>query len=173
MYEPRKTKETTELLVNEGITADFYHAGIDNATKDLRQKRWQNGESRVMVATNAFGMGIDKPDVRIVIHLDLPDSPEAYFQEAGRAGRDGQKAYAVILYAKSDKTTLSKRIADTFPDKDYIKDVYEGSAISLSDGDGRYGPGCMYDFSLEEFCRKFKYFPVPADSALKILTQAG
>jgi ATP-dependent DNA helicase RecQ len=121
----RKTKETTELLVNEGITADFYHAGLDNATKDLRQKRWQNGESRVMVATNAFGMGIDKPDVRIVIHLDLPDSPEAYFQEAGRAGRDGQKAYAVILYAKSDKTTLSKRIADTFPDKDYIKDVYE------------------------------------------------
>lgn len=117
----RKTKETTELLVNEGITADFYHAGLDNATKDLRQKRWQNGESRVMVATNAFGMGIDKPDVRIVIHLDLPDSPEAYFQEAGRAGRDGQKAYAVILYAKSDKTTLSKRIADTFPDKDYIK----------------------------------------------------
>lgn len=133
----RKTKETTELLVNEGITADFYHAGLDNATKDLRQKRWQNGESRVMVATNAFGMGIDKPDVRIVIHLDLPDSPEAYFQEAGRAGRDGQKAYAVILYAKSDKTTLSKRIADTFPDKDYIKECVRASAISLSDGDGR------------------------------------
>ena len=168
----RKTKETTELLVNEGITADFYHAGLDNATKDLRQKRWQNGESRVIVATNAFGMGIDKPDVRIVIHLDLPDSPEAYFQEAGRAGRDGQKAYAVILYAKSDKTTLNKRIADTFPDKDYIKDVYEHLQYhyQMAMGDGL---GCMYDFSLEEFCRKFKYFPVPADSALKILTQAG
>ena len=168
----RKTKETTELLVNEGITADFYHAGLDNATKDLRQKRWQNGESRVMVATNAFGMGIDKPDVRIVIHLDLPDSPEAYFQEAGRAGRDGQKAYAVILYAKSDKTTLSKRIADTFPDKDYIKDVYEHLQYyyQMAMGDGFQ---CVREFNLEEFCRKFKYFPVPVDSALKILTQAG
>lgn len=97
----RRTKEITELLMNEGITADFYHAGLDNAVKDLRQKRWQSGEVRVMVATNAFGMGIDKPDVRIVLHLDLPDSPEAYFQEAGRAGRDGEKAYAVILYSLS------------------------------------------------------------------------
>ena len=96
----RRTKEITELLNNEHITADFYHAGLDDATKDIRQHRWQSGESRVMVATNAFGMGIDKPDVRIVIHMDLPDSIEAYFQEAGRAGRDGQKAYAVILYAK-------------------------------------------------------------------------
>jgi ATP-dependent DNA helicase RecQ len=115
----RRTKEITELLNNEHITADFYHAGLDDATKDIRQHRWQSGESRVMVATNAFGMGIDKPDVRIVIHMDLPDSIEAYFQEAGRAGRDGQKAYAVILYAKSDKTTLHKRIPDTFPEKEY------------------------------------------------------
>lgn len=168
----RKTKETTELLVHEGISADFYHAGLDNATKDVRQKRWQSGESRVIVATNAFGMGIDKPDVRLVVHLDLPDSPEAYFQEAGRAGRDGEKAYAVILYSKSDKTTLHKRIADTFPDKSYIKDVYEHLQYyyQMAMGDGM---GCMYDFNLEEFCRKFKHFPVPADSALKILTQAG
>lgn len=168
----RKTKETTELLINEGFTADFYHAGLDNAVKDLRQKKWQNGECRVMVATNAFGMGIDKPDVRIVIHLDLPDSPEAYFQEAGRAGRDGKKAYAVILYSKSDKMTLNKRIADTFPDKDYIKGLYEHLQYyyQMAMGDGM---GCMYEFNLEEFCRKFKYFPVPADSALKILTQAG
>lgn len=168
----RKTKEITELLTHEDITADFYHAGLDNATKDLRQKRWQSGESRVMVATNAFGMGIDKPDVRLVVHMDLPDSPEAYFQEAGRAGRDGQKAFAVILFSKQDKTTLHKRIADTFPDKDYIKDVYEHIQYfyQMAMGDGQ---GCMYDFNLEEFCRKFKHFPVPADSALKILTQAG
>ena len=168
----RRTKEITELLVNEDITADFYHAGLDNAVKDLRQKRWQNGEVRVMVATNAFGMGIDKPDVRIVLHLDLPDSPEAYFQEAGRAGRDGKKAYAVILYAKSDKTTLHKRVADTFPDKEYILNVYEHLQYyyQMAMGDGFQ---CIREFNLEEFCRKFKYFPVPVDSALKILTQAG
>lgn len=168
----RRTKETTELLTHEGITADFYHAGLDNAVKDIRQKRWQNGECRVMVATNAFGMGIDKPDVRLVIHLDLPDSPEAYFQEAGRAGRDGEKAYAVILYSKSDKVTLHKRIPDTFPDKDYIKKVYEHLQYyyQMAMGDGL---GCTKEFNLEEFCRKFKHFPVPADSALKILTQAG
>ena len=168
----RRTKEITELLMNEDITADFYHAGLDNAVKDIRQKRWQNGEVRVMVATNAFGMGIDKPDVRIVIHLDLPDSPEAYFQEAGRAGRDGEKAYAVILYAKSDKTTLHKRIADTFPEKEYILNVYEHLQYyyQMAMGDGFQ---CVREFNLEEFCRKFKYFPVPVDSALKILTQAG
>ena len=168
----RRTKEITELLVNEDITADFYHAGLDNAVKDLRQKRWQNGEVRVMVATNAFGMGIDKPDVRIVLHLDLPDSPEAYFQEAGRAGRDGEKAYAVILYTKSDKTTLHKRIVDTFPDKEYILNVYEHLQYyyQMAMGDGFQ---CVREFNIEEFCRKFKYFPVPVDSALKILTQAG
>ena len=168
----RRTKEITELLMQEGITADFYHAGLDNAVKDLRQKRWQNGEIRVMVATNAFGMGIDKPDVRIVLHIDLPDSPEAYFQEAGRAGRDGLKAYAVILYAKSDKMTLHKRVADTFPEKEYILQVYEHLQYyyQMAMGDGFQ---CIREFNLEEFCRKFKYFPVPVDSALKILTQAG
>lgn len=168
----RRTKEITELLINEGITADFYHAGLDDATKDIRQRRWQTGESRVMVATNAFGMGIDKPNVRIVIHLDLPDSLEAYFQEAGRAGRDGDKAYAVILYANSDKTALHKRIPDNFPSKDYIKQVYEHLQYyyQMAMGDGL---GCVREFNLEDFCRKFKYFPVPADSALKILTQAG
>ena len=168
----RRTKEITELLMQEGITADFYHAGLDNAVKDLRQKRWQNGEIRVMVATNAFGMGIDKPDVRIVLHIDLPVSPEAYFQEAGRAGRDGLKAYAVILYAKSDKMTLHKRVADTFPEKEYILQVYEHLQYyyQMAMGDGFQ---CIREFNLEEFCRKFKYFPVPVDSALKILTQAG
>ena len=168
----RRTKEITELLNNEHVTADFYHAGLDDATKDIRQHRWQSGESRVMVATNAFGMGIDKPDVRIVIHMDLPDSIEAYFQEAGRAGRDGQKAYAVILYAKSDKTTLHKRIPDTFPEKEYIRDVYEHLQYyyQMAMGDGL---DCVREFNIEDFCRKFKYFPVPVDSALRILTQAG
>ncbi len=168
----RHTKETTELLHKQGITADFYHAGLDNVVKDVRQKRWQSGECRVIVATNAFGMGIDKPDVRLVVHLDLPDSPEAYFQEAGRAGRDGEKAYAILLYSKADKVTLHKRITDTFPDKEYIKQVYEHLQYfyQMAMGDGL---GCTKEFDLEKFCRIYKYFPVPADSALKILTQAG
>lgn len=168
----KRTKETAEILRKAGISADFYHAGLNNEAKDLRQKQWQTGEFRVIVATNAFGMGIDKADVRLVVHVDLPDSPEAYFQEAGRAGRDGQKAYAVILYSKSDKTTLNKRISDTFPEKEYIKQIYEHLnfyyQMAMGDGLGR-----MYDFSLEQFCRNFKHFPVPADGALKILSQAG
>ena len=168
----RRTKEIASILQNAGITADFYHAGLDNATRDIRQKEWLSGKKRVIVATNAFGMGIDKPDVRLVIHVDLPDSIEAYSQEAGRAGRDGEKAYAVILYAQSDRTVLQKRIADTFPPKDYIRDVYEHLQyyFQMAMGDGQ---GCMKEFDIEDFCRKFKYFPVPVDSALRILTQAG
>ena len=168
----KRTKEISELLTSNDITATFYHAGLNNDVKDLRQKSWQTGDSRVMVATNAFGMGIDKPDVRIVIHMDMPDSPEAYFQEAGRAGRDGQKAYAVLLYAKSDKTNLNKRITDTFPDKEYIRKVYEDLQyfFQMAMGDGL---GCTFAFNLDEFCRNFKHFPVQADSALKILTRAG
>lgn len=168
----KRTREVAELLVNNEITATFYHAGLNNDVKDQRQRSWLSGESRVMVATNAFGMGIDKPDVRLVIHVDLPDSPEAYFQEAGRAGRDGQKAYAVLLYAKSDKATLSKRITDTFPDKEYIRKVYEdvNYYFQMAMGDGLE---CTFAFNLDEFCRNFKHFPVQADSALKILTRAG
>lgn len=168
----KQTKETAILLNNHDIRAEFYHAGLDNETKDLRQKRWQTGESRVMVATNAFGMGIDKPDVRTVVHTHVPDSPENYFQEAGRAGRDGQNSYAVLLYGTVDKAALNKRIQDTFPEKEYIKQVYEhlNYFYQMAMGDGQ---GCIFDFNLEEFCRKFKHFPVPADSALKILSQAG
>ena len=168
----KRTREITELLIANEITATFYHAGLNNDVKDIRQKNWLSGENRVMVATNAFGMGIDKPDVRIVIHMDMPDSPEAYFQEAGRAGRDGQKAYAVLLYAKSDKVNLNKRISDTFPDKEYIRKVYEdiNYFFQMAMGDGM---GCTYAFNLEEFCRNFKHFPVQADSALKILTRTG
>ena len=168
----KRTREVAELLMNNGITATFYHAGLNNDVKDLRQQSWLTGESRVMVATNAFGMGIDKPDVRIVVHMDLPDSPEAYFQEAGRGGRDGLKAYAVLLYSKNDKSNLHKRIPDTFPDKEYVRNVYEhiNYYFQMAMGDGL---GCMYAFDLEEFCRNFKHFPVQADSALKILTRAG
>ena len=168
----RRTKEIAERLESEGVAADYYHAGLDDAANDLRQQRWPRGDTRVIVAPNAFGMGSDMPDVRLVVHIDLPDSIEAYFQEAGRAGRDGQKAYAVILYARSDKTTLQRRIPDTFPDKDYVKEVYEHLQYyyQMAMGDGL---GCVREFDIEDFCRKFKYFPVPVDSALKILTQAG
>ena len=168
----KRTKEVSLFLNQHDISATFYHAGLDNATKDQRQKGWQDGTFRVMVATNAFGMGIDKPDVRLVIHLDFPDFPEAYFQEAGRAGRDGQKAYAVLLYAQSDKTILKKRIGDTFPEKEYIRQVYEhiNYYYQMAMGDGR---GCTFAFNIEEFCQRFKHFPVRVDSALKILTRAG
>ena len=168
----KRTREITELLTANNISATFYHAGLSNEAKDQRQKSWLTGESRVMVATNAFGMGIDKPDVRIVIHIDMPDSPEAYFQEAGRAGRDGQKAYAVLLYAKSDKVNLNKRISDTFPDKEYIRKVYEDINFFFQMAMGA-GAGCTFAFNIDEFCRNFKHFPVQADSALKILTRAG
>lgn len=168
----KKTKEVSQFLNEQGITATFYHAGLNNDTKDQRQKGWINGEFRVMVATNAFGMGIDKPDVRLVVHIDFPDSPEAYFQEAGRAGRDGQKSYAVLLYAQSDKTLLNKRIADTFPEKEYIRQVYEhiNYYYQMAMGDGL---GCTYAFNIDEFCQNFKHFPIRVDSALKILTRAG
>lgn len=168
----KRTKEYAQLLNENGITATFYHAGLSNDTKDQRQKSWVKGETRVMVATNAFGMGIDKPDVRLVVHVDIPDSPEAYFQEAGRGGRDGKKAYAVLLYARSDKTTLKKRITDTFPEKDYIHTVYEhlNYYYQMAMGDGL---GCTREFNIDEFCRNFKHFPIQVDSALKILTRAG
>ncbi|MBM6757842.1 RecQ family ATP-dependent DNA helicase [Bacteroides mediterraneensis] len=168
----RKTKEIAQFLNRNHITATFYHAGLSDKTKDLRQKAWLKGEYRVMVATNAFGMGIDKPDVRLVIHADVPDSPEAYFQEAGRAGRDGLKAYAVLLFCPRDKITLKQRISDTFPEKDYIRKVYEDINFyyQMAMGDGL---GCTFAFNLDEFCHNFKHFPVQTDSALKILTRAG
>lgn len=168
----KKTKEISLFLNRNYITATFYHAGLNDETKDSRQKAWLKGEFRVMVATNAFGMGIDKPDVRVVIHADVPDSPEAYFQEAGRAGRDGMKAYAVLLFCARDKITLKQRVSDTFPEKSYIRKIYEDINFyyQMAMGDGR---GCTFAFNIDEFCRNFKHFPVQTDSALKILTRAG
>ena len=138
----KKTKEISQFLNRNHITATFYHAGLNDETKDSRQKAWLKGEFRVMVATNAFGMGIDKPDVRVVIHADVPDSPEAYFQEAGRAGRDGMKAYAVLLFCARDKITLKQRVSDTFPEKSYIRKIYEDINFyyQMAMGDGR---GCV------------------------------
>ena len=166
------TSEVAEKLRQEGFTALHYHAGLSDIDKDVRQKAWQNDEVRIMVATNAFGMGIDKPDVRVVVHMDLPDSVEAYFQEAGRGGRDGKPAYAVLLYNRSDHGKMLRRIPETFPTKEYIADVYDKLAyfFQLAVGDGM---NVNYEFNLQRFCVNFKLFPVPVLSALRILTQAG
>lgn len=168
----RRTKEFADFINEAGITATFYHAGLDSVVKDDRQKAWQEDKVRVMVATNAFGMGIDKPDVRLVIHIDSPDSIEAYFQEAGRAGRDGLKAYAVLLYNNADQRKLEKRIADTFPEKDYIREVYEHLAYFYQIGVGS-GYNHTFEFNIDQFCHTFHHFPIQVDSALKILTRAG
>ena len=168
----RRTKEVAELLCEAGISATFYHAGLDTSVKDQRQRDWQEDKVRVMVATNAFGMGIDKPDVRLVIHIDCPDSLEAYFQEAGRAGRDGKKAYAVLLYNDADQRKLDKRISDTFPEKDYIRKVYEHLAFFYQVGEGS-GYHATFEFNIDKFCHAFRHFPIQVDSALKILNRAG
>lgn len=165
-------KEISEYILNNNINATFYHAGLEHSTKDERQKKWHDDEVRVMVATNAFGMGIDKPDVRVVIHISCPDSIEAYFQEAGRAGRDGKKAYAVLLYDRGDRTKLVKRIAQEFPDKKEICRVYEHVAYYLQIAAGS-GYGRTFRFEIEKFCRIFHHYPVIVNSALKILTRAG
>ena len=168
----RRTKEIAEILSEAGISATFYHAGLDAAVKYERQQAWQQGQARVMVATNAFGMGIDKSDVRLVVHIDCPDSIEAYFQEAGRAGRDGFKAYAVLLYNNADERKLQKRIADTFPEKDYIRQVYEHLAYFYQIGVGS-GYNHTFEFNIDKFCHAFRHFPIQVDSALKILSRAG
>ncbi|MBO4500154.1 MAG: RecQ family ATP-dependent DNA helicase [Bacteroidaceae bacterium] len=168
----KETKEIADDLGASGITSGFFHAGLDPLIKDQRQKEWTSGKFRVMVATNAFGMGIDKPDVRVVAHMDMPDSPEEYFQEAGRAGRDGKRAYAVLLQSPGDKRVLSKRVSDSFPDKDFIRKVYDKLAYlhTMAIGDGR---GCTFDFSLSDFCRQYSLPAVQTDSALRILTRMG
>ncbi len=168
----KKCKEINELLTAQGFSSTFYHAGLDHLSKDERQKQWQEDRIRVMVATNAFGMGIDKPNVRLVIHMNCPDSIEAYFQEAGRGGRDGRKAYAVLLYNGYDKSKLHKRIAETFPEKDFIKLVYEHLAyfFQIGVGSGRYH---TFSFEMDKFCIAFGHSPRLVDSALRIIQRAG
>lgn len=168
----QRTKDTAEMLCKHGLQATFFHAGLDYNVKDQRQKDWQEGKVRIIVATNAFGMGIDKPDVRVVIHIDCPDSLEAYFQEAGRAGRDGKKAYAVLLYNDNDAAKLQKRIVDTFPDKDYIRKVYDHLAYFYQIGVGS-GYNAVFEFPIDKFCHNFKHFPIRVESALRILDRAG
>lgn len=166
------TAELAQIINKAGIPALHYHAGLGDLDKSVRQKAWTEGRVRVMVATNAFGMGIDKPDVRLVIHYDFSDSIEAYYQEAGRGGRDGKRAYAVLLYEKSDKTKMLRRIPETYPPKEYIADVYDKLCYfcQLAVGDGYH---VTYELPLEKFCVTFRLFPVQATSALRILDRAG
>ena len=168
----RRAKEIAQELTNTGLSATFYHAGLEHEVKDQRQRDWQQDRTRIIVATNAFGMGIDKPDVRLVMHYDCPDSIEAYFQEAGRAGRDGNPAQAIMLYNNSDNAKLAKRIEDTFPPKDEIRQVYEHLAyfFQLATGDGF---GLTREFNIDVFCQRFHHFPVRVHSALQILQRAG
>ena len=168
----QQTVEIARFLEENGITASNYHAGLTNAEKDYRQINWTKGRVRVMVATNAFGMGIDKPDVRLVIHYNMPDSLEAYFQEAGRAGRDGRASYAVLLYNRQDLKTLNRRVPETYPDLDYVKQTYENVSYFLQVGVGE-AQGRTFYFPMETFCRTFRQFPVQTHAALQLLNNAG
>lgn len=168
----KRTKEISQMLNQAGMSSTFYNAGLEDAIRTTRQKEWQEDKVRIMVATNAFGMGIDKPDVRLVIHFDCPDSIEAYFQEAGRAGRDGNPSRAVLLFDGNDKSKLKRRISETFPDKDDIRQVYEHLAYFYQIAMGS-GGGCRFEFNIDKFCMYFHHFPIPVNSALKILSRAG
>ncbi|MCG8580041.1 MAG: RecQ family ATP-dependent DNA helicase [Bacteroidales bacterium] len=168
----KKTKEYSDLLVQNGISASSFHAGMPQDVKDKRQKLWTDGDIRVIVSTNAFGMGIDKPDVRVVVHMDAPDSLEAYFQEAGRAGRDGKKAFAVLLWSDNDKARLKRSVSVTFPPKEKILAVYEalGNFFQLAVGSGF---NRVYDFNLALFCKNYRMNLMTVYNSLKILQRAG
>jgi len=168
----KKTKEVADFLNQNGISAENFHAGLKNETKDAKQGRWKSGETRVIVSTNAFGMGIDKAEVRTVVHMDLPDSVEAYFQEAGRAGRDEKKAFAVLLYNNGDAVKMRKRVTDTFPGKEMVRKVYEALGNYLQMGVGS-GLDRVFAFDIGDFCAKFKLPILISYNCLKILQQAG
>lgn len=168
----KKTKEISDALNAARINADFYHAGLSIEEKNDKQNKWSSGKCRVMVATNAFGMGIDKADVRIVVHIDVPNSIEEYYQEAGRAGRDGKRSYAVLLVKPTDKRTLQRHITDSFPEKKFIRQVYElaGDFLNVAVGEGYEK---VYDFNFSLFCKTYKLPVLPTLNALHILTQSG
>lgn len=167
-----RTHELASFLAGNGISADYYHAGLSAEDKNEKQNRWKDGTTRIMVATNAFGMGIDKPDVRIVVHHDLPSSLEEYYQEAGRAGRDSLPSWAVVLATRSDKGVLSRRLSESFPEKDFIRDVYDKLCVFLNIPMGE-GYGHNFEFHFGKFCQRWDLPPVMADSAIRILAQAG
>lgn len=168
----QKTKELSDFLAKQNVSVDYFHAGLSHADKNKKQTEWKENKTRIIVCTNAFGMGIDKPDVRFVIHMDLPNSIEEYFQEAGRAGRDEKKSYAIILYNKQDSTKLKKRIKNEFPERDFIFHVYDSLAYFFQIAEG-YGVGGMYDFNIQQFCATYKLPILPTHNALKILDLAG
>ncbi|MBK9337147.1 MAG: RecQ family ATP-dependent DNA helicase [Lewinellaceae bacterium] len=167
-----ETKEIAHFLQTQRISADFYHAGLSMEERTQKQEAWISGRTRIMACTNAFGMGIDKPDVRLVAHLSLPDNLEAYFQEAGRAGRDGNKSYAVLLYAPGDADTLRFHLKSAYPDMEHIRRVYQaiGSLSQLAIG---AGAGESFPFDLQHFCLTYKLDQGPTWAALKLLEQAG
>ena len=151
----KKTEELAAFLAANDISASFYHAGLGPESRSDRQTKWKSGDIRVMVCTNAFGMGIDKPDVRFVIHFDVPDSPEAYFQEAGRGGRDGKRSYAVTVWNETDTRRLKQIAAVSFPSLEYIEDIYHKVHVFF-DIPYDTGAGRQLKFNLDEFCRHFK-----------------
>ncbi|MFW5705441.1 MAG: RecQ family ATP-dependent DNA helicase [Bacteroidota bacterium] len=168
----RHTFEFAKHLNKNGISADHYHAGLDNREREEKQRSWMAGQTRVMVATNAFGLGIDKPDVRLVIHVDIPNNIESYFQEAGRAGRDGKKAWAVILYQQADLLDADEQFRLSFPPMETIRSVYHalGNYLKLAVGSGL---NMSFDFDLADFCRQYSFQAVETYNALKFLEKEG